>query len=525
MRNSEGLPASLRRASAAVTRQAGSRLSRHADENPDSPIERSQLPKIADIRMSWSDRLVSQENRPQNQRGGSGFFTTNAMSNALLDFFLCPQDFVDFDLAGKLSDEAGYFRCGQTAIFYGRSASGYRANRPDAALYDVATDIRAHAGKPVFPFDPTELVDNLRLERYANRDGQGAFDRWERSLKEIYYLFRPFMRVKLRRHIQRTRLIGWRNRSFPRWPVDTTVEDICERWLLSSMMAKGVDKVPFIWFWPDGAQSCVAMTHDVETEKGRDFCFELMNVDDSFGIKASFQIVPEGRYEVPDTFVPAIRDRGFEINVQDLNHDGNLFRNRSEFCGRAQQINKYAACHGISGFRAAVLYRNLDWYDALDFSFDMSVPNVAHLDPQKGGCCTVMPYFFGQTLEIPVTTTQDYMLFYLLNDYSLDVWKEQIRAIVARNGLVSFIIHPDYVIEEKAMKVYRDLLAFLRESRREHQLWFALPGAIDRWWRARRNMRLVREEDTWRIVGEGAERAKLAFAQVVGDRLKFEVES
>ena len=115
----------------------------------------------------------------------------------------------------------------------------------------------------------------------------------------------------------------------------------------------------------------------------------------------------------------------FEINVQDLNHDGNLFRNRPEFSRRAQRINKYASSYGVSGFRAAVLYRNLDWYDALHFSFDMSVPNVAHLDPQKGGCCTVMPYFFAETLEIPVTTTQDYMLFHLLNDYSLDLWKEQ----------------------------------------------------------------------------------------------------
>ena len=190
------------------------------------------------------------------------------------------------------------------------------------------------------------------------------------------------------------------------------------------MKAKGVDRVPFIWFWPDGAQSCAAMTHDVETERGRDFCTELMNVDESFGIKSSFQIVPEGRYQISEDFIQAIRDRGFEINIQDLNHDGNLFRDPEEFCRRAHKINEYAETYGASGFRAAVLYRNLDWYDALQFAFDMSVPNVAHLDPQRGGCCTVMPYFFGETLEIPVTTTQDYTLFHLLNDYSLDLWKD-----------------------------------------------------------------------------------------------------
>ena len=64
------------------------------------------------------------------------------------------------------------------------------------------------------------------------------------------------------------------------------------------MKAKGVDRVPFVWFWPDGAQSCVAMTHDLETEKGKTFCSELMDIDDSFGIKASIQVVPEERYKV-----------------------------------------------------------------------------------------------------------------------------------------------------------------------------------------------------------------------------------
>ena len=53
--------------------------------------------------------------------------------------------------------------------------------------------------------------------------------------------------------------------------------------LLVSHEPKSVDRVPFVWFWPDGAQSSVAMTHDLETEKGTVFCSELMDVDDSFG--------------------------------------------------------------------------------------------------------------------------------------------------------------------------------------------------------------------------------------------------
>lgn len=59
----------------------------------------------------------------------------------------------------------------------------------------------------------------------------------------------------------------------------------------------------------------------------------------------------------------------------------------------------YRRQFGAQGFRSGASYRNLKWLDELGFRYDMSVPNVAHLNPQRGGCCTVMPYFIGDTLE------------------------------------------------------------------------------------------------------------------------------
>jgi hypothetical protein len=447
------------------------------------------------------------------------------MEQALIDRYRCPESLVKFELIGRLSNDAGYFRFGQDTICYGRSATGFRASRPDGVLYDALKDVTTNGSNAVLPFDPTEVIDNLRFERYANRDNQRALNRWKRSLRDAYYFVRPLMHVNIRRHFQRAHLNGWRSLPFPHWPVDATVEDLCERLLLLSMKSKGVDRVPFVWFWPDGAQSCVAMTHDLETEKGKTFCSELMDIDDSFGIKASIQVVPEERYKVSADFIRNIRDRGFEVNVQDLNHDGHLFRSREEFLRRAQRINAYGREYGAKGFRAAVLYRNLDWYDALEFSFDMSVPNVAHVDPQRGGCCTVMPYFVGDMLEIPLTTIQDYALFHLLNEYSLDLWKAQTELIMGKHGLVSFIVHPDYIIEKRAQDIYRDLLSFLRQQGQEKRIWFAVPGEIDDWWRSRSKLRLVDHNGKWQIDGPGAERAKLAFAKVVGDRLEYEVEA
>jgi hypothetical protein len=263
------------------------------------------------------------------------------------------------------------------------------------------------------------------------------------------------------------------------------------------------------------------MTHDVETAEGKDFCTNLMDIDDSFGIKASFQIVPECRYEVTPTYLDSMTKRGFEVAVQDLNHDGHLYRDRRQFMVRATRINSYGRQWGAEGFRAAVLYRRQEWFNALDFSYDMSVPSVAHLDPQRGGCCTVMPYFIGNILELPVTTTQDYSLFHILNDYSIDLWRRQTDLIMEQHGLISFIIHPDYITTDRERSTYQALLAHLSRLRDEKGVWIPKPGELARWWRQRAEMELVKDGGNWRIKGVGKERARIAYASEKDNRLVF----
>jgi hypothetical protein len=194
---------------------------------------------------------------------------------------------------------------------------------------------------------------------------------------------------------------------------------------------------------------------------------------------------------------------------------------RDEFLRRAERINSYGRQFGARGFRSAVMYRNVDWYDALDFSYDMSVPNMAHLDPQQGGCCTIFPYFIGKILELPLTTTQDYSLFHILNDYSINLWKEQIALILEKNGLISFIVHPDYNINQKARNVYSQLLRYISAMRSEGQTWIALPGEIAAWWRLRSEMKLVSVAGAWRIEGQGSERARLAYAVLNQGKLSY----
>jgi hypothetical protein len=295
--------------------------------------------------------------------------------------------------------------------------------------------------------------------------------------------------------------------------------------LLLGAKGRGMDRVPFIWFWPDGANACSIMTHDVEAEPGRKFCTDLMTINEQFGIPASFQIVPEKRYEVSPEFLNEIRARGFEVNVQDLDHDGRLFRNYKEFVRRAEKINGYAKQYGAKGFRSAILYRNQDWFPLLKFSYDMSVPNVAHLDPQRGGCCTVMPYFIGDMLELPVTTSQDHTLFNVLNDYSLSLWKQQTDLILEQHGLMGFIVHPDYIISSNPQSAYKELLEFLTKLRTEKNVWIALPREVDQWWRQRAQMRIVSQQGKLKVEGPGSEKARIAYACLEGDRIVYEFAS
>jgi hypothetical protein len=443
---------------------------------------------------------------------------------ALSDYYRVPEDLLGRVVVPEFSGDAGFFRFGPNAICYGRCASGVTTSIENAGLHDTAGSVRFEKSELLLLFDPAEVIDNLRLERYIEHlvPGRERFVTQEWLLKP-YYFFRALLPVSIRRHLQRAYFSDWQKRPFPAWPVDLTVDTLHEQFLLLSMRASGVEKVPFIWFWPNGAPNCLIMTHDVETQAGRDFTSRLMDIDDSYGIKAAFQVIPEERYEVPDAYVDEIRARKFEFNIHDLNHDGHLYEKREEFLRRAKKINEYGHRYAAQGFRAGAMYRRLDWYDAYEFSYDMSLTNVAHLEPKRGGCCTVFPFFIGNILELPLTTSQDYSIFHILNDYSIDLWKKQLAMIQQRNGLMSFIAHPDYLTSRRSRKVYESLLTYLREMIDQNNIWATLPREVDDWWRARRQMKLIQKDGQWQIEGREAERACIAFAVVEGEHLRYEV--
>jgi hypothetical protein len=387
----------------------------------------------------------------------------SAPDTLLSDYYRYPAGTVDIRSAGEMR-KPGFFRFGSARCF-GSCAlidSKDTLKTSDKPLPDALQESSVRSGSVHLPFDLNEVVTNLRRERYVpalrGRRKKLLDAGW---IRQAYYLGRRFMPVAVRKHFQRAHLADWDKIPFPAWPVDCSVDLIFEKAMGMALQARGGEPIPFVWFWPDGHDSCVIMTHDIEQADGRDLCPMLMDMAETVGMRSSFQVIPEERYQVPPSFLDEVRRRGHEVNIHDLNHDGRLYREREEFLRRAAKIAEYARQFGAEGFRSAILYRNLEWYEALEFGYDMSVPNVAHLD-----------------------------------------------------GLISFNIHPDYVAEKRASDVYGSLLVRLASLRDELNVWSALPREVNRWWRQRSQMEVVRSGNTWEILGDGSDRAVLARASL-----------
>ena len=364
---------------------------------------------------------------------------------------------------------------------------------------------------------PENILDYFQLERYTSESSLRKF------LKTFYYTNRGYFPRRLKVLLQRLAVRGWDRIDFPTYPVDETVQAICEAALIELLHQQNREEIPLIWFWPNGHRGALCMTHDIEMEHGLNLLPELLKMDLSIGLRSSYGIVPENRYQVSDEVFERIRNNRSEVHTHGLNHDGFLFHDKQTFMKRAVRINQFMKRHQISGFRAPAMHRNFEWLPLLDADFDMSVPNIGHFEPQSGGCCTVMPYFIGHLLELPLTMLQDYTLYYILRHFSLDIWTEQLQIILRRNGLISFNCHPDYMARTNQRAMYRSLLEYLTQFASDQDLWVALPSEIAAWWRNRSNLVLQESAGGWSIIGPGSEHARIAYASVEGKRINYRI--
>jgi hypothetical protein len=350
--------------------------------------------------------------------------------------------------------------------------------------------------------------EHLLYERYVESGG--------RSRKmDVYYALKPLMPRRVQLALRRAYAPRQARREFPRWPFEPSLLEHRDAQLLQRVRESGAERLPFVDYWPEGKRFCSVLTHDVEGPAGVDNVMRVVELERSYGFVSSWNFVAEW-YPIPDGLFDAVRAAGCEIGVHGIRHDGKLFADRESFEANLPKIGAYARAWGAVGFRSPATHRNADWMHELPVEYDSSFPDSDPFEPQAGGCCSIMPFFFGDVVELPITLTQDHTMFEILREPGIELWRRKAEWLMEHHGLVNVIVHPDYVVEQPFLDRYEAYLAFLAERT---DGWHALPRDAARWWRQRAALRV--DEDGG-IAGDTDYAATVAYASERDGRLAVE---
>jgi peptidoglycan/xylan/chitin deacetylase (PgdA/CDA1 family) len=249
------------------------------------------------------------------------------------------------------------------------------------------------------------------------------------------------------------------------------------------------------------------LTHDVETARGYEAIPGLLELERSLGYRSSWNLVPGG-YDVDVRKVERLVGDGFEVGVHGWRHDGRDFVSHDVFRARLPQIRRHAELWGAQGFRAPSSLRVWEWMPELGFDYDSSYSDTAPFEPQPGGCCSVLPFFNEDLVELPVTMPQDHTLFVILGEHDEALWRTKAEIVRGLDGMALMLTHPDYATPPR-LAAYRRLLD---EYQGDESAWRALPREVSAWWRARAASRLEPSPRGWRIAGPAAGRGRVASA-------------
>jgi hypothetical protein len=296
--------------------------------------------------------------------------------------------------------------------------------------------------------------------------------------RDFYYIVKPFLPRRFQIFLRR-KLVHYKRKSCKSiWPIDEGASKLREAW-------PG---------WPDHKQFALVLTHDVETAKGLKKCLSLVTLEEKLGFRSSFNFVPE-KYHVPPECRRRLNSKGFEVGVHDLYHDGKLYKTREIFEKRAVRINHYLKEWNAVGFRSAAMHHNLEWLHKLNIQYDASTFDTDPFEPQPDGMRTIFPFWVQSKdsphkyVELPYTLPQDFTLFILMQEQTIDIWKKKLDWLVVHGGMALVNTHPDYMdfngkkpgVEEYPAEYYVAFLEYIKENY-EGQYWHSLPRDVARFW-------------------------------------------
>jgi len=301
-------------------------------------------------------------------------------------------------------------------------------------------------------------------------------------IHRLFYTIKPIiprcLQIVLRRQIARYK----RKKYAHVWPIDPDSGTPPEGW-------PG---------WPKGKKFALVLSHDVDTKVGHDNVMKLVELEEKLGFRSSFNFVPE-RYENSNSLHRILREKGFGIGVHGLKHDGKLFLSHDLFKKRSHRINHYLSKWNTTSFTSPSMHRNLDWMFELNITSSISTFDTDPFEPQPNGAGTIFPYTVkngskeNSFLELPYTLPQDHLLFIILQEKDITIWKYKVDWIAAKGGMALLNTHSDYMNfkglkckqEQYPLDFYKNFLQYIKKKY-AGQYWLALAPEIAKIYKYRR---------------------------------------
>jgi len=301
------------------------------------------------------------------------------------------------------------------------------------------------------------------------------------NFNSIFYLVKPIIPRKIQVYLrskkaQRKRLL-YKNV----WPINENSASPPSNWI----------------GWPDSKKFALVLTHDVELSRGHEKCYQLMELEKSYGFRSAFNFVPE-RYSVSKSLIEQLKKNNFEVGVHGLYHDGKLYSSEKVFLQRAKKINYYLQEWGAVGFRSPSMHHNLEWLHNLNIEYDASTFDTDPFEPQSDGVNTIFPFLVQNDsiekgyVELPYTLAQDFTNFILLKQNDTSIWEKKLDWIAKNGGMALLNTHPDYMnftgqrlkADEYPINLYQNFLDYVK-TKYEGLYWHVLPKKMTQFWKNR----------------------------------------
>jgi hypothetical protein len=381
----------------------------------------------------------------------------------------------------------------------------------DADARPVASIWMDRDGNVFLPFDPGEVMNQFWSENYQNIERSPLIAAGRAVMLRGYYLARPAMSRHLQLRLRRAFTRIQARATFPRWPIEDSLHDLY-KWLLVLVAELAGRPVPYIDLWPGDRSWALVLTHDVETSTGYRDMHLLRDIERELGYSSSWNFVAL-RYHVHAETVRALQEEGCEIGVHGLLHDGHDLGPTRLMKKRLPAMRAYAAQWNAVGFRSPATQRAWELMPKLGFEYDSSYSDTDPYEPQPGGCCTYLPYFNENMVELPITLPQDHTMFFVLQESDADHWLHKAQQLRARHAMVLVLTHPDYARDARVTDGYRRLLNTFQG---DDTVWHALPKDVAAWWRKRSASTICHDGESWTIEGPASIDGRVRFATADG---------